>query len=213
MKTGVRLLAHEHRGLTGFFVAYYLLLIAYGLATEATQTVFYAVFVLGAAAVVALLYAGARLSTLVLWGLALWGLSHMVGGIIELGGVTMYERPVDAGEFRFDKVVHFFGFGFATLAAYELLRHRVGRAAPANSVAITAAFVGLGVGAVNETIEFLITLLPRESNVGGFSNTGWDLVANAAGAASASLIAPLRDRRSTGEKRGTESSSRRGRRS
>jgi len=63
-------------------------------------------------------------------------------------------------------------------------------------MAITAAFVGLGVGAVNETIEFLITLLPADSNVGGFSNTGWDLVANALGAATAAWIAPRLERRS-----------------
>ena len=202
MKTGVGLLAHEHRGLAVFFVAYYLLLTAYGTATGASQTIFYAIFVLSAAAVVAFLYANARLSALVLWGLGLWGLSHMVGGIVELGGVTVYERPIGADELRFDKAVHFFGFGFATLAAYELLRQRGDRAAPANSVAITAAFVGLGVGAVNETIEFLITLLPGESNVGGFSNTGWDLVANAAGAASASVIAlSLERRRGIGRKR------------
>jgi uncharacterized membrane protein YjdF len=192
VKTGVRLLAQEHRGLTVFFAAYYVLLIAYGVATGAGQTVFYVIFLLGAALVVATLYAHARLSTVVLWGLALWGLSHMIGGIIELGGVTLYERPLGAEELRFDKVVHFFGFGFATLAAYELLRHGQGDAAPTKAVAITAAFVGLGVGAVNETIEFLITLLPGESNVGGFSNTGWDLVANAAGAAVASVISLAR---------------------
>ena len=93
MKTGVGLLAHEHRGLAVFFVAYYLLLTAYGTATGASQTIFYAIFVLSAAAVVAFLYANARLSALVLWGLGLWGLSHMVGGIVELGGVTVYERP------------------------------------------------------------------------------------------------------------------------
>ncbi|MBK5228543.1 MAG: hypothetical protein JJE05_08555 [Actinobacteria bacterium] len=54
---------------------------------------------------------------------------------------------------------------------------------------MTAFFVGLGFGAINETIEFLITLLPGDSNVGGFSNTGWDLVANTLGAATASLLA------------------------
>ena len=189
---GVRRLVHEHPGLSAFFVVYYAALVVYGVTTGAGQTHFYAVFVLIAAAVVASLYAGTRLSTLVLWGLALWGLSHMVGGIVEVGGVTIYERPTDTGEFRFDKVVHFFGFGFATLAAYELLLRDESPAASAKATAVTAAFVGLGIGAVNETIEFLITRLPFESNVGGFSNTGWDLVANATGAISASVVGYLR---------------------
>ena len=114
--------------------------------------------------------------------------------------MTIYERPTDTGEFRFDKVVHFFGFGFATLAAYELLLRDESPAASAKATAVTAAFVGLGIGAVNETIEFLITRLPFESNVGGFSNTGWDLVANATGAVSASVVGYLRVGGETGNR-------------
>ena len=66
------------------------------------------------------------------------------------------------------------------------------------AVAIAAFFIGLGVGAINEMIEFLITLLPGDSNVGGFSNTGWDLVANTAGAATAALVTGLDKRATTG---------------
>ena len=50
-------------------------------------------------------------------------------------------------------------------------------------------------GLFNETIEFLITLLPGDSNVGGFTNTGWDLVANTLGAAVAAIVAPALERR------------------
>lgn len=184
-------LLSEQLGLSLFFAVYYFALIAHGAATGATQTIFYALFVGMAALIVARLYRKTRLSQLVLWGLALWGLAHMVGGLVQISGEVIYEHSLGGGELRFDKIVHFFGFGFATLAAYELLRATVGREAPARSVAITALFVGLGLGALNETIEFLITLLPGDSNVGGFSNTGWDLVANTLGAATASLLTPL----------------------
>ena len=188
-------LLSRHRSLALFFFGYYVFLIAYGAAVRSTQTSFYAVFVIAAASVVAALYTRCRLSTPVLWGLALWGFGHMLGGIVEVGGRAIYHHSLGWGELRFDKVVHFFGFGFATLAAYELLRGRVAPQARATSLAIAAWFIGLGVGAVNETIEFLITLLPRESNVGGFSNTGWDLVANALGAAVAAALALRVDRR------------------
>ncbi|CAN5817554.1 hypothetical protein BH24ACT15_BH24ACT15_06620 [soil metagenome] len=183
-------LISAHRALVIFFILYYVGLIVYGVARGATQTIFYVVFVGGGALLVGWLYPRARFSALVLWGLALWGLAHMVGGLVAFGGTIVYDFSLRGGEFRFDKVVHFFGFGFATLAAYELLRQTVADNAPARAVAITAAFVGLGVGAINETIEFVITLLPGESNVGGFSNTGWDLVANALGAAAAAWAAP-----------------------
>ena len=52
--------------------------------------------------------------------------------------------------------------------------------------AITAVLLGntagLGFGALNEVVEFFVTLLVPESNVGGYVNTGWDLVANLVGA-------------------------------
>jgi uncharacterized membrane protein YjdF len=188
----------RHRLLALFFFGYYVFLIAYGAAARTTRTAFYAVFVIVAASVVAALYTRCRLSTPVLWGLASWGFGHMIGGIVEIGGRAIYEHSLGWGELRFDKIVHFFGFGFATLASYELLRGRVAPSAQAASLGIAAWFIGLGVGAVNETIEFLITLLPTQSNVGGFSNTGWDLVANSLGAGVAAVVAVKVDQRRQG---------------
>ena len=183
----------RERALLGFFLVYYAALLAYGITTGNPQTVFYAVFIAIGVFVVARLYLRHGLSRLVLWGLALWGFMHMVGGLIELDGKVLYEHSLGAAQLRFDKFVHFFGFGFAALAAYELLRTTFGRDEPARMVAVVAFLIGLGIGAINETIEFAIALLPGESNVGGFSNTGWDLVANAAGSASAALFAVWRE--------------------
>ena len=42
---------------------------------------------------------------------------------------------------------------------------------------------GLGFGALNEMVEFLITRVVPDTNIGEFENTGWDLVANTVGAA------------------------------
>ncbi len=44
-----------------------------------------------------------------------------------------------------------------------------------------------GFGALNEVIEFAITLLVPENNVGGYVNTAMDLVYNLAGAVLAAL--------------------------
>ncbi|MEO8322843.1 MAG: DUF2238 domain-containing protein [Actinomycetota bacterium] len=187
----MRKLLAEQRVLSLFFLTYYLGLIAYGVATGNGQAAFYALFIGVAALIVGRLYGVTPLSSLVLWGLACWGLAHMVGGLVEISGEVIYNHSLGGGEFRFDKVVHFFGFGFATLAAYEVLKAIFGRSASSRGLAATALFVGLGLGAINETIEFLITRLPWDSNVGGFSNTGWDLVANALGAAMAAMMANM----------------------
>jgi hypothetical protein len=85
-------------------------------------------------------------------------------------------------------VVHFFGFGSATVASYETLVARLKPQSKRGSIVAAAVVCGLGLGGLNETIEFLITRLPTENNVGGFTNTGWDLVANALGAITAAVI-------------------------
>ena len=39
----------------------------------------------------------------------------------------------------------------------------------------------MGLGGLNEVIEFAITLTLPETNIGGYINTGWDLVSNLVG--------------------------------
>jgi hypothetical protein len=57
---------------------------------------------------------------------------------------------------------------------------------------ILCGAASLGFGALNEVVEFVATLSIPETNVGGYENTGWDLVANLVGVALASLIIHLR---------------------
>jgi hypothetical protein len=54
---------------------------------------------------------------------------------------------------------------------------------PTLGLMVLCAAAGVGFGAMNEVLEFAVTLALPETNVGGYVNTGWDLVSNAAGAA------------------------------
>jgi len=42
-------------------------------------------------------------------------------------------------------------------------------------------FTGMGLGALNEIIEFIAVISLLETNIGGYINPCWDLVANLAG--------------------------------
>jgi hypothetical protein len=53
----------------------------------------------------------------------------------------------------------------------------------------------MGLGAVNEIIEFAAVLGLPDTNVGGYLNTGLDLVFNAIGAIIAMALAALLERR------------------
>jgi len=124
----------------------------------------------------------------ILWGLTLWGLLHMCGGGIPVGDKVLYGQmliplsdtyPV----FRFDQLVHIIGFGVATLLIYHLLKPLLRPDLKQwTALSIVVVMAGLGVGALNEVVEFLAVVLVPETGVGGYENTALDLVADLIGA-------------------------------
>lgn len=134
-----------------------------------------------------------------LWLLGIWGFLHMIGGTVSIdpqltdayrNAATPDDQPLSAVLYslryfpnlpRYDQFVHTLGFFSATVACYESARILL-HARPSIPLAITAALMGMGLGAINEVIEFFAVLIVPETNVGGYINTGWDLVANTIGA-------------------------------
>lgn len=168
-----------NRVLVAVVGAYYLGFLALGLATNNSQVPYYAGFMAVTMAAAAFGDARHHFSYLVLWGLATWGALHMAGGMIPVSEGRVLYNVWLLPFVRFDHLVHAIGFGFAGMAFGESVRPTVDR----NSGAAITLMGGLGFGAVNEMIEFLITRLVPDTNIGGFENTGWDLVANTVGAA------------------------------
>jgi hypothetical protein len=134
----------------------------------------------------------------VLWLLTLWAFMHMAGGSVHIKGTLLYKIIlVHLSEtipiFRYDQLVHIIGFGTATIAMYYLLRPLL--RPDINgwwSLSIILILAGLGAGAFNETVEFLVTLCVQETNVGGYMNTSLDLVSNFIGAIAALLFIRLK---------------------
>lgn len=126
----------------------------------------------------------------VLWGLSLWGLFHMLGGGVlfkdksmRLYEVILIKLSETYPIFRYDQFVHIFGFFAATLLMFVLIKpllkkdFKIGTA-----LSIVIVMAGLGVGALNELIEFLAVVLVPETGVGGFINVSLDLVSDLIGA-------------------------------
>jgi hypothetical protein len=129
-----------------------------------------------------------------LWGLAAWGFVHMAGGLVTVPATWPTNGPSPAVLYnlwlipdllKFDQAVHVFGFGITTWVCWQglsgALRTRGVVATPTAGLMILCAAAGMGFGALNEVIEFAATILVPQTNVGGYMNTGWDLVANLAG--------------------------------
>lgn len=126
----------------------------------------------------------------VLWGLTVWSGLHLSGGGIEIGnGDVLYNWVIWdlVGEpysiFKFDQFVHIVGFFVATLVAYHVLEPLLAKPVKSwKAVSFVVIMAGLGLGALNEIVEFSATVLVPDTNVGGYENTALDLVADLIGA-------------------------------
>lgn len=173
-----------------FTSMYALAALGAALAMGNMEFLFYIVTMLLIVLAVAYVHRRVGLSHGVLWALSLWGLVHMLGGLVPLPAGWPYNPPhavlyslwLIPDTLKYDQVVHAYGFGVTTWLCWEGLRFVSGRSQPTFGMLTLAAAASLGFGALNEIIEFAATLMVPETNVGGYVNTGWDLVSNLVGA-------------------------------
>lgn len=149
---------------------------------------------------VAALHLKIRLHILALWGLSVWGMAHMAGGLLPVPqawptageGDVLYNLWIVPGYLKYDQLVHAYGFGLVTWICWQGLDYsfvsRGVRAAPTAGLLTLCLAGGMGFGAANEVIEFLATTILPETNVGGYENTGWDLVSNLVGSVLAAAV-------------------------
>ena len=131
---------------------------------------------------------------ILLWALSVWGLLHMMGGLYVLRKTddVLYNFWLISGILRYDQLIHAYGFGIATWACWLCLKAIQPALKPTIGPLSLALFAGLGLGAMNETVEFFATLLISETNVGDYANVGWDLVFNLFGGLIAVAIISIR---------------------
>ena len=158
-------------------------LLALGIATGQDNWPVYAAVVLGGAAVVTRLHLRVGLSTATIWGLVAFALGHLAGGMVPVGDGVLYQLWLVDGVVRYDNLQHAVGFGFVGRAIWETLQHRL---APSErdrpGIALWIVVLGAAAaGAVNEIVEYLLTLVLPEHRVGGYDNTARDLIANLLG--------------------------------
>jgi len=176
------------------FTALYLVPAAINaVATGNFEFVFYTLVMVMLIAVVWTVDSQVRLSQGALWGLSAWGLMHMAGGLLTIpdswpasttGTSVLYSLWLIPDRLKYDQVVHAFGFGLTTWICWQ------------GGLLVLCAAAGMGFGALNEVIEFAATILVPETNVGGYMNTGWDLVSNLVGCVLAAVIIRLTYNRS-----------------
>lgn len=158
----------------------------YGLATGAPSTIGY---VASVAAVTGALVALRRrpLPGALPLALASIAIGHLAGGLVNVGDEVLYNVSFRTEVLRYDHLLHGTAVFVGTLTVWALFAASDdGRRSPG----LLAVWVlsGLGLGAINELVEFLATLAHGGLHVGGYDNTGWDLAANLVGGVAAGVV-------------------------
>ncbi len=116
--------------------------------------------------------------------------AHMAGGLVRVGDGVLYNASLWTEAFQYDHLVHASGVFAGTLVVWSMFGSSLAASGVGKRPAMIALWVlgGLGLGAANETIEFVVTLINHGSQVGGYTNTGWDLVSNVVGVSAAARV-------------------------
>jgi len=129
----------------------------------------------------------------ILWLLSFIGLLHLLGAAVMVNGDILYnyvpfpvENPTGLTFIKFDQIVHTYGTGVGATLMYYFLRrdtsfHWLG-------IMVFAILGAMGLGALNEIIEFIAKLTIPDTDVGGYYNTAVDLCVNLLGACIATAL-------------------------
>lgn len=194
------------RALAIFTGAYLLIAVAAALVLGNKEFLFYIITMLVLIATVMGVHRRMPLRGAQLWTLSIWGLAHMSGGLLPLpeswpiheeGKRVLYSLWLMPGWLKYDQLVHAYGFAITTWLCWHGLRSHLqsraeGDVFPGAGLLTLAAAGGMGFGALNEVIEFIAVLSIPDTNVGGYINTGWDLVFNLIGCLIAAAMIRLR---------------------
>lgn len=184
-----------------FTVAYLAAAVVAAVMAGNREFIFYITVMVVLIAIVAVVHARVKLTIGVLWLLSLWGAAHMAGGLVTVpdgwptleGSRVLYNWWIIPDRLKYDQVVHAYGFATSTWLCWQCLRNIASLRRPTIGAVTLAALGAMGLGALNEVVEFIATLI-ADTNVGGYVNTGWDLVANTVGATFAATLIYLLDR-------------------
>lgn len=188
-----------------FNAAYMLAAVIGAIVQGNREFIFYIVVMLVLIGVMSAIHRRVQLTTSLLWAFSVWGLAHMAGGLCPLPSgwpyngdqAVLYSWWIIPQRLKYDQIVHAYGFGVTTWLCWHLVSSRLRQpdgsvVRPTFGILTLCVAGGMGFGALNEVIEFIAVLTIPNTNVGGYENTGWDLVSNLVGSTITAVIIRLR---------------------
>ena len=138
-----------------------------------------------------LLHKKFKFSSWVLFASSLWGLLHMLGGGLYIKGTRLYNYilfDIYSGEIpgmqilKYDQFMHFYTYIVITFILFYIIKNYLKK--DVNWLVIFSILIlaSVGVGAINEIIEFIPVVFFDNTGVGGYHNTLLDIIFNTLGA-------------------------------
>ncbi|MBI2448708.1 DUF2238 domain-containing protein [Candidatus Pacearchaeota archaeon] len=188
-------------GLILFNLIYVAIFTIYYLSIKNYEFLWYVAVLLFFVGLIAFTLKKSNFDYLILWGLSIWGFLHMAGGGVRVGDGVLYALqliPIWVTDnffiLKFDQLVHFYGFAVATLVAHHLLKKYWNDDVNYKIVYPALVAIGMGLGALNEIVEFMAVVAFSNTGVGGYYNTALDLVFNTLGAIAAVIFIHVKKR-------------------
>ncbi|NCN98996.1 hypothetical protein COU62_02615 [Candidatus Pacearchaeota archaeon CG10_big_fil_rev_8_21_14_0_10_35_219] len=180
-----------------FSLIYIIIFGIYYIVTENYEFLTYVVNLVFVGAIVLLTLKKTKLDNLALWLLSIWGLLHMLGGSIIIQGVALYNLKLIkiielSGDFfilKMDQVIHFYGFFVAAVVVFQIIAPRLKNRNKLGAAIFVAWLGSMGLGSLNEIVEFLVFIFVERTGVGDLYNLGLDLISNMLGALVGSFFA------------------------
>ncbi len=186
-------------GVATFTLGYIVLFTIWFLSIGNYEFIIYVVTMLALVLLVGASLGKAAYPPSMLWALSFWGLAHMAGGGVPVGDAVLYNLeliPLISTDrifiLKYDQLVHAYGFAVAAWLLHHLLVRHFPATRGTATVLVYPVLASMGLGAVNEIIEFSAVLAVPDTNVGGYINTALDLCFNALGACIAVAVIGFR---------------------
>ncbi len=126
VRTRISASGSQVRWIAAVTVSYIVAASIYAISHGNREFVFYIVVMLVLMGCVFALHRRVRLGAALLWSLSAWGLLHMAGGLLHVpdhwptdNGSVLYNLWLIPGRFKYDQLVHAFGFGITTWLCWQ----------------------------------------------------------------------------------------------
>src|SRR3989344_2321350 len=124
--------------------------------------------------------------------LSLLGFLHLLGGNAYISTIRLYDFYFVPGLVKYDNLIHVYGTFIVTLLLYSMVSVYLDRQVISQRywvIAVGLVLMAIGVGAVNELVEFFaVVYFGAAEQVGGDFNNSLDLLFNTLGSILACVI-------------------------